>query len=75
MISIKNITNQSEIDRETIASLSELQTRFLIESDVAGQSAQLYAQIEPHHDFVCEISVDRLKKEVFGSSDNVHKIQ
>ena len=60
--------NQSEIDRETIASLSELQTRFLIESDVAGQSAQLYAQIELHHDFVAKISVDRLKKEVFGSA-------
>ena len=44
--------SQSEIDRETIASLSELQTRFLIESDVAGQSTQLYAQIELHHDLL-----------------------
>ena len=54
--------NQSEIDRETIASLSELQTRFLIESDVAGQSAQLYAQIELHHDFVAKFLWTALKK-------------
>ncbi len=62
---------QSENDRETLASLTELQTRFLIDSNMASRSQQLNAQIELHHDFIAKFLWNALKQKSLEQRNSV----